>query len=237
MYKTSVSLAAVILVIFVQPTPAPVPRCSPWLIINKLVESNSWTSDSNPYFPVPPCEYGGPKEALNAGDHKAVFVLAEPEKIPRHNFYEFVWFLKTGLPRALRMMAGGENFIFDKGILKEGYKKHSTPYVRTHPLGRPTIRNPTIIDDKYLYDRIVKGKIRDLIRNGPDTRTNNHYTYQGNLLAASGGGGGGYGGGNSHHRTGYQGGFVADARARDDTASSRPTKIEKFELSNAIKAQ
>ena len=29
--------------------------CSPWLIINKLVESNSWTSDSNPYFPVPPC--------------------------------------------------------------------------------------------------------------------------------------------------------------------------------------
>ena len=44
-------------------------------------------------------EYGGPKAALNAGDHKAVFVLAEPEKIPRHNFYEFVWFLKTGLPR------------------------------------------------------------------------------------------------------------------------------------------
>ena len=93
-------------------------------------------------------EYGGPKAALNAGDHKAVFVLAEPEKIPRHNFYEFVWFLKTGLPRfvsrfggvprvseirttrisfQLRMMAGGENFIYDKDILNEGFKKHSTP--------------------------------------------------------------------------------------------------------------
>ena len=52
-------------------------------------------------------EYGGPKAALNAGDHKAVFVLAEPEKIPRHNFYEFVWFLKTGLPRFVSRFGGG----------------------------------------------------------------------------------------------------------------------------------
>ena len=74
-------------------------RCSPYIIINKLVESNSWTSDSNAYFPVPPCEYGGPREALAAGDYKAVFVMAEPEKIPRHNFYEGLWFMKTGLPR------------------------------------------------------------------------------------------------------------------------------------------
>ena len=74
-------------------------RCSPYIIINKLVESNSWTSDSNTYFPVPPCEYGGPREALAAGDYKAVFVMAEPEKIPRHNFYEALWFMKTGLPR------------------------------------------------------------------------------------------------------------------------------------------
>ena len=79
--------------------------------------------------------------------------------------------------------------------------------------------------------QIVKGKIRDLLVNGPDTKTNNHYTYQGNLVTTNGGGGGG---GNSHHhqRTGYRGGFIA----RDDTASSRPT-IEKFELSNAITSQ
>ena len=77
-------------------------RCSPYIIINKLVESNSWTSDSNAYFPVPPCEYGGPREALAAGDYKAVFVMAEPEKIPRHNFYEGLWFMKTGLPRMVR---------------------------------------------------------------------------------------------------------------------------------------
>ena len=139
-----------------------------------------------------------------------------------------------------------------------------TRYVRTHPIGRPTIRNPAIVDNKYLYDRvskshfrrsprvhviqltrvrplfqIVKGKIRDLIVNGPDTKTNNHYTYQGNLVATNGGGGGYGGGGNSHHhlqRTGYQGGFIADDKARDDTASSRLT-IEKFGLSNAITSQ
>ena len=82
------------------------------------------------------------------------------------------------------------------------------------------------------FFQIVKGKIRDLLVNGPDTKTNNHYTYQGNLVTTNGGGGGGgYGGSNSHHhqRTGYRGGFAA----RDDTASSRPT-IQKFGLSNAI---
>ena len=105
---------------------APVPRCSPFIIINKLVESNSWTSDSNAYFPVPPCEYGGPREALAAGDYKAVFVMAEPEKIPRHNFYEGLWFLKTGLPRMMRFLAGGEKYYFSRDILNEGYQ-HSTP--------------------------------------------------------------------------------------------------------------
>ena len=47
--------------------PAPVPRCSPFIIINKLAEFNSIMSDANPYFPLPPCEYGGPLEALRAG--------------------------------------------------------------------------------------------------------------------------------------------------------------------------
>ena len=56
-------------------------------------------------------------------------------------------------------------------------------YTRTHQLGRPTIRNPTVMDSQRLYDQIVKGKIRDLMVNGPDTKTQNHYTYQGNLGA------------------------------------------------------
>ena len=87
------------------------------------MESNSWTSDSNAYFPVPPCEYGGPREALAAGDYKAVFVMAEPEKIPRHNFYEFIWMLKTGLPRAIRMLTGRQKFVLDRNILREGFKQ------------------------------------------------------------------------------------------------------------------
>ena len=112
-----------VLVCFPQPTPAPVPRCSPFLFINKWAEFNSFWSDSNPYFPLPPCEYGGPLEALAQGDIKAVSVLASPLKIPRHNFYEFVWLLKTGLPRLARMITGQEKLITDPKILREGYRQ------------------------------------------------------------------------------------------------------------------
>ena len=53
----------------------------------------------NKYFIYFKGEYGGWMEALDAGDYKSVFVLAQPQKIPRHNFYEFIWLLKTGMPR------------------------------------------------------------------------------------------------------------------------------------------
>ena len=118
-----------LLVLLVKQVPAPVPRCSPWIIINKLVEWNSLWSDSNAYFPVGPCEYGGPIGALLAGDTDAVFLLNQPEKIPRHNLYEFVWFLKTGLLRGIRMMLGLEPFEADINILLEGYQ-HYTPWVQ-----------------------------------------------------------------------------------------------------------
>ena len=57
---------------------------------------------------------------------RSVFILAEPAKIPLHNLYEFVWLLKTGIPRMLRILAGNEAFIADPKILKEGYE-HYTP--------------------------------------------------------------------------------------------------------------
>ena len=73
-----------------------------------------------------------------------VFLLDEPEKIPRHNLYELVWFLKTGATRSpsssppssswllstrmKRMMLGLEPFVYDFGILTEGYQ-HYTPWV------------------------------------------------------------------------------------------------------------
>ena len=108
------------------PVPAPVPRCSPLIIINKLVESTNAFSDSNPYFPVPPCEYGSPLAALKAGDYDAVFISARKQNVPRHNIYEFFWFLKTGLPRIIRMIKGEQQFYADKNILREGYQ-HYTP--------------------------------------------------------------------------------------------------------------
>ena len=137
---------------------APVPRCSFFLFINKVPESNSLTSDMNPLFPVPPCEYGGPMQAIMAGDYEAVFVLAHPEKIPLHNIHEAVWAVKTGYARLQRILAGKEEFKLDTNILMEGYGAHHTGKVRTEQLGQGTHRNPEDIDD---FDQF-KAKIQKL---------------------------------------------------------------------------
>jgi len=153
--------------------PAPVPRCSPFIIINKLAEYNSLMSDSNPYFPVPPCEYGGPLQAIQAGDWRSVAVFAEPAKIPLHNFYEFIWLLKTGGARLGRILRGEEKIIYDNNILREGYEHH-TPYIRTRQLGHGTPRRPEIIDNKNIYNKVVSQKISSLRREGPDRRPTNY---------------------------------------------------------------
>ena len=44
-------------------------------------------------------EYGNPINALKAKDYESVFVLAHPERVPLHNIYEALWFIKTGFPR------------------------------------------------------------------------------------------------------------------------------------------
>ena len=86
---------------------APVPRCSPFIIINKIPESNSLSADFNPYFPVPECEYGSPLQALLAGDFAAVSLLADGGwKIPRHNAYELLWLFTKGPERLRRIIAG-----------------------------------------------------------------------------------------------------------------------------------
>jgi len=165
--KTKFTLSVLVLLTLIPLVPAPVPRCSPFIIINKLVEWTSLWSDSNSYFPVGPCEYGGPIRALQEGDYNAVFLLDEPTKIPRHNIYEFVWFWKTGLTRMKRMMLGLEPFKADINILTEGYQ-HYTPSVRTTQLGHGTERRPEIIDDLDIFVDFVGGKIRSLFTEGPD---------------------------------------------------------------------
>lgn len=175
MWSTSLVLLACLVV----PVPAPVPRCSPWIIINKLVEWTSLWSDSNSYFPIGPCEYGGPLQALMAGDANAVFLLDEPEKIPRHNIYELVWFLKTGMTRMKRMMLGLEPFVYDFGILTEGYQ-HYTPRVRTTQLGHGTKRRPEFIDNEELWKKFVKSRFNSFLTEGPD-KQQTKYTPQGPL--------------------------------------------------------
>ena len=41
----------------------PWPPCTPFLIFNKVIESNNWTSDMSPFYPVKPCPYRNPRRA------------------------------------------------------------------------------------------------------------------------------------------------------------------------------
>jgi len=118
-------------------------------------------------------------QALAKGDIKAVSVLADPLKIPLHNFYELVWLLKTGFPRLMRMVSGKEKFVVDEKILNEGYNQ-AAPYVRTRQIGHNTQRRPEIINNIKTYKHVVGGKIGELITKGPD-RFSKPYTPQGRL--------------------------------------------------------
>eukprot|EP00092_Neocalanus_flemingeri_P010393 GFUD01011203.1.p1 GENE.GFUD01011203.1~~GFUD01011203.1.p1 ORF type:complete len:180 (-),score=34.60 GFUD01011203.1:48-587(-) len=151
----------IIALLLFRPVVAPVPRCSPWLIINKLPESNSLTSDMNPYFPVPPCEYGGPAAALAAGDYDAV--LINPLDVPYHTMHELVW-LATKLPARLnRMLAGEEEFIQDSDILTEGYSydKEQEGKFRTRQFGQATSRDASLIDDRQKFKETVQKLISE----------------------------------------------------------------------------
>ena len=50
------TLSSCVLVFLVRSSYAPVPRCSPFIIINKIPESSNFGNDFNPYFPVPGSE-------------------------------------------------------------------------------------------------------------------------------------------------------------------------------------
>ena len=50
---TAVEAISLLLLALLSGCYAPVPRCSPFIIINKIPESTSFGADFNPYFPVP----------------------------------------------------------------------------------------------------------------------------------------------------------------------------------------
>ena len=111
----------------VYPCLAPMPPCSPFILINKIVESTNILSDIHPYYPIPPCPHGGPLQAISKGDFNSVFI----KDVPGHLWYELSWLLAVGLPRKLGVITGKYPFKFDPKILTEGYK-HKTRFVRNH---------------------------------------------------------------------------------------------------------
>jgi len=147
---------------------APVPRCSPFLIINKLMEWTSATSDMNPYFPVPPCEHGGPLQAILKGDYKSALLMADPDIIPRHNIHELIWFMKTGYARMRRYLKNKEPIEYDFNILREGYDNHYTERIRTKQIGFGTERRPELLDNRDVAVNFAGEKLKDYYLHGQD---------------------------------------------------------------------
>lgn len=172
----------VIITMFLNCAYAPVPRCSPFFIINKWMEWNSWSSDMNPYFPVPPCEYGGPAQAVLAGDYKSVFIMDSPDIIPRHNLHELIWYMKTGYSRLRRMMNKKEPFEFDFNIMREGFSDHYTPKIRTKQFGHGTYRRPEVLDNREIYLNFAGEKLKEYYKHGTD-KVGTNFNTEGLLLS------------------------------------------------------
>ena len=150
------ALSSCVLLFLVQTSYAPVPRCSPFIIINKIPESSNFMNDFNPLFPVPECEYGGPLQAMLAGDYASVSLLADGAwKIPRHNFYEVLWLFTKGPAKIKKFLSGEKKFEFDPSIIFEGYSHDRG----TKRIGDDTHRDTTLIENDDLY---AKG-IQDLL--------------------------------------------------------------------------
>ena len=92
-------IVAFLLAIYCPCSYAPLPPCTPFLFINKMVESNNWSSDMNPYYPVRPCPYKDPSKAPL---RLQFAVFSGPKTLINHVTTELSWFMKTGLPRAVR---------------------------------------------------------------------------------------------------------------------------------------
>jgi hypothetical protein len=100
--------------------------------INKMMESNNWSSDLSPYYPVEPCPYANPNDA----PANLRFLVASGQDLGDIATSEISWMLRKGIPRAGRMISGRERFVQDPRILREGY--HSA--ARTSQFGRNTFK-------------------------------------------------------------------------------------------------
>eukprot|EP00093_Oithona_nana_P010771 10771.XXX_337988_333014_1 [CDS] Oithona nana genome sequencing. len=114
---------------------APLPPCTPFLWVNKMVESNNWSSDMNSYYPVLPCPYADPRQAPL---HLQYAVFSGPLKLMEHVATEVGWFFTKGFPRMARMLVGREKFKVNNRILREGHRRHHTRNPRRRHFGRRT---------------------------------------------------------------------------------------------------
>lgn len=119
------------------PIRAPLPPCTPFLFLNKLVEANNWSSDMNPYYPVRPCPYQNPRKA----PLRMQFAIFNPPKVLlNHIGTELNWLVHKGIPRGMRMLLGRERFRVNSKILREGPHRHYTGSERRQQFGHNSVK-------------------------------------------------------------------------------------------------
>ena len=142
--KTELMVVIVLLSCQLPYITAPFPPCSPLTFINKMVESNSLTSDLHPYYPVPPCQYqAGTLEALAKHDLENVFI----QDLPRNIAYEVAWAAGTGIPRLVSAIQGQFNIRVDKNSEARSVAHQIT--ILRHFLDKQNILY--VVNVKYLF--------------------------------------------------------------------------------------
>jgi len=144
------SVLMAVALVHLTPCLAPMPPCSPFILMNKMIESTNLLSDIHPYYPIPPCPHGGPLQALSKGDMDSVFI----KDVPRHLWYELSWLLAVGLPRQWEAITGRYPVRMNMDILTEGYQ-HKTREPRTEQFGHSSRRNPKLFHQKRAFDQLV----------------------------------------------------------------------------------
>ena len=125
-----------LLLTLVSSVTAPLPPCTPFLWLNKFVESNNWSSDMSPFYPIEPCPFEDPSQA----PLHLQYAIASPKRLVHQLTNEFSWLVTKGIPRAVKMLKGQEKFRVDLRIRQEGHQKHHTDQPRRQHFGRKTYK-------------------------------------------------------------------------------------------------
>merc|ERR1712061_187035 len=94
-------LFAAVILSFVHPVPAPIPRCAPGRFLNSIIESDelAWVTGDMPGHPVEPCPYDKPKNAPKPERSLFWWIAEDPSRLPAELKVQGDFWTRKGLRR------------------------------------------------------------------------------------------------------------------------------------------